>query len=257
MEEPGGEGPLAVVTGGSSGIGLAVAARLRARGFRLVLVGRDAARLAAARAELGAAGVETVELDVADAAAVAAFAAALLAREPRLALLVANAGIPGRQGALDATPEVARHVMAVNYLGLVHVTRALWPALVAARGSVVNVCSVAGTVAVPSAAPYSASKHAALAWSRALAAQARRVGVHVLTVNPGPVATPGFPQADLRRHRLARRTVISDARCADAIVRGLDRGRGEIYVPAWWRAAAILQVLLPGTVARLSGRVRP
>src|SRR5262249_31141431 len=197
--------PRAVITGGSSGIGLALAHRLATRQWRLALVARGEERLHAAAASLP---VETSAhvCDVGDPDAVAALAADLLELGGgRVDLLVCNAGIPGRSGALDVDPAVARSVMDVNYHGMVGLTRALWPALVAARGGVVNVCSVAGTVALARSAPYSASKHAALAWSRALAAAAPAAGVRVLTVNPGPVPTPGFPQADLLAHRLGRR----------------------------------------------------
>src|SRR5262249_52071320 len=174
----------------------------------------------------------------------------------RIDLLVCNAGIPGRSGALDVEPAVARSVMDVNYHGMVGLTRALWPALVAARGRGVDVCSVAGTGALARSAPYSASKHAALAWSRALAAAAPAAGVRVLTVNPGPVPTPGFPQADLLAHRLGRRFVVSDEDCAAAIVRGLERRRTEIFVPEWWRFAGVLQAIAPTTFARAAALAR-
>jgi short-subunit dehydrogenase len=174
----------------------------------------------------------------------------------RIDLLANNAGIPGRSGALDVDPTVARAVMDVNYHGMVQLTRVLWPALVAARGRVVNVCSVAGTVALARSAPYSASKHAALAWSRALAAAAPAEGVRVLTVNPGPVPTPGFPQSDLLAHPVARRVVVSDEACAAAIVRGLERRRTEIFVPEWWRFAGVLQALVPTAFGRAAARAR-
>jgi short-subunit dehydrogenase len=248
--------PLAVITGGSSGIGLALARRLATRQWRLALVARGAERLEAAAAALP---VETSAhvCDVGEPAAVQRLAADLTALGGgRIDLLVCNAGIPGRSGALDVDPALARHVMDVNYNGMVGITRALWPALVAARGRVVNVCSVAGTVALAGAAPYAASKHAALAWSRSLAAAAPDQGVSVLTVNPGPVPTPGFPQADLLARPLGRRFVVSDEDCAAAIIRGLEKRRREIFVPEWWRFAGVLQALAPSTMARAAARAR-
>jgi short-subunit dehydrogenase len=174
----------------------------------------------------------------------------------RVDMLVCNAGIAGRSGALDVEPAMARAVMDVNYHGMVGLTRVLWPALVAARGRVVNVCSVAGTVALARSAPYSASKHAALAWSRALAAAAPDSGVRVLTVNPGPVPTPGFPQSDLLAHPIGRRFVVSDEACAAAIIRGLERRKSEIFVPEWWRVAGVLQAVAPTAFARAAARAR-
>jgi len=248
--------PLAVITGGSSGIGLALARRLASRHWRLALVARGEERLHAAAASLP---VETSAniCDVGDRDAVQALAADLLELGGgRIEMLVNNAGIPGRSGALDVDPAVARAVMDVNYHGMVQLTRLLWPALVAARGRVINVCSVAGTVALAQSAPYSASKHAALAWSRALAAAAPAEGVRVLTVNPGPVPTAAFPQADLLAHPLARRVVISDEACASAIVRGLERRRSEIFVPEWWRFAGVLQAVAPTAFGRAAARAR-
>jgi len=243
--------PLAIVTGGSSGIGLALARRLRERGWRLVLVARGADRLAAAVEGLGGedGGVRGAVCDIGDDDAVVALVDDLRARAERPDLLVCNAGVPARRSALTVDVATARAVIEVNYLGLVRVTRALWPDLVAAGGRVVNVVSVAGTVAVPGSAPYSASKHAALAWSRSLAALGPASGVHVLTVNPGPVATAGFPQTKLVGRRLARHLVITDDRCADAILHALDHGRRETFIPQWWRAVAMAS-RLPTAVAR-------
>ena len=248
--------PLAVITGGSSGIGLAFARRLATRHWRLALVARGEERLHAAAAALPIEASAHV-CDVGDPEAVRALAADLLELGGgRIDLLVCNAGIPGRSGALDVDPAVARAVMDVNYHGMVGLTRALWPGLVAAHGRVVNVCSVAGTVALARSAPYSASKHAALAWSRALAAVAPEAGVRVLTVNPGPVPTPGFPQSDLLAHRIGRRFVVSDDDCAVAIMRGLERRRTEIFVPEWWRFAGVLQAIAPTAFGRAAARAR-
>jgi short-subunit dehydrogenase len=246
--------PLAVITGGSSGIGLALAHRLALRHWRLALVARGVERLEAAAISLP---VETSVhvCDVGDPDAVQALAAELLdLGQGRIDLLVCSAGIPGRSGALDVDPAVARRVMDINYHGMVGLTRALWPGLVTARGRVVNVCSVAGTVALARSAPYAASKHAALAWSRALAAVAPTEGVRVLTVNPGPVATAGFPQSRLMAHAIGRRVLGTDEACAHAIIRGLENRRREIFVPQWWRLAGIAQAIAPETVARLAAR---
>jgi short-subunit dehydrogenase len=249
--------PFAVVTGGSSGIGLAVARLLVARGFEVELWARGAGRLEAAVADLGGQGrgVAGRVCDVADPAAVESAAQAVLRARPTVSLLVGAAGVPGRRSALDTDVESARRVMEVNYLGLVAVTHGLWPGLVAARGQVVNICSVAGTVALAKAAPYAASKHAAVAWSRSLAAAApRAVGVRVLTVNPGPVATAGFPQTALVAHPVLRRVVLTDVACAEAVLRALDAGRTEVFVPGWWRVVGVLQALAPGLVARVATR---
>src|SRR5439155_7791659 len=118
--------------------------------------------------------------DVGDRSAVEAAAARVLERHPRIDLLVNNAGIGARGGFLGADPETIEAVVRTNYLGSVWTLRAFLPGL--GPGShVVNVVSVAGTVAI---GPYSASKHAQLAFSRTIAVELapRRISVH--TVNP-------------------------------------------------------------------------
>lgn len=244
---------VAVVTGASSGIGAALVRRLAADGWRCVLVARRRDRLEALAAELGG---EYEVCDVADRAQVERAAAAVVERHPRVALLVNNAGVPGRVRFLDAEPEQIEQVLRTNYLGSLWCLRAFHGALRAAAPShVVNVVSVAGTVAFPPSGPYAASKHAQLALSRAMAAQLRPQGIHVLTVNPGFVHTEGFPNRDVLPSPL-RRLVIDADDVAEHVLRALVRGRIETYVPWWYRLAAIGQAVAPGATARLLGRAR-
>ena len=203
--------PFAVITGGSSGIGLAFAHRLAKRQWRLALVARGVERLEEAAMALP---VETSihVCDVGDPAAVQALAAELLELgKGRIDLLACNAGIPGRSGALDVDPAVARQVMDINYHGMVGLTRALWPGLVTAKGRVVNVCSVAGTVALARSAPYAASKHAALAWSRALARRRAERGRPRADGQPGAGDDGGLP-ADEAARTSARAALRGDRR---------------------------------------------
>jgi short-subunit dehydrogenase len=176
-------------------------------------------------------------------------------RHPRITVLVANAGIPGRHSFLHIEPERVEQLVRTNYLGGVWCLRAFLPALeAAAPAHVVNVVSVAGGVAFPPSGPYSASKHAQLAFSRATAAELRPRGIRVHTVNPGFVETEGFPQRTALRSRFFRRAVVDPQTVARHVARSLERGRGETYVPGWYRLFPILQTLAPGLVARLVGR---
>lgn len=188
-------------------------------------------------------------LDVGDRAAVDAVAARVLARHPRIDLLVNNAGVGARAGFLDAEPERIEEVLRVNYLGTVWVTRAFLPGL--HRGAhVANVVSVAGTVAV---GPYSASKHAQLAFSRSLAVELAPRGVSVHTVNPGFVETEGFPQRS-RFPGLAGRLVAGPELVAARLLDAVEHDRCEVFVPRWYRPAAWAQALVPGLVARAQHR---
>jgi hypothetical protein len=226
---------VAVVTGASSGIGAALCRELRARGRHVVGLSRRPAPDAD----------EHEQCDVADRASVEAAAARVLERHPALALLVNNAGIPARGGFLDSDPDVIEAVMKTNYLGAVWCLRAFLPGL-GEGASVVNVVSVAGVVAV---GPYSASKHAQLAFSRSLAVELRDRQIHVLSVLPGFVETPGFPQRG--RFPFPLSALVADpALVATRTLDAVERRRQEIYVPRWYRPAAWLQAMLPALITR-------
>src|SRR5204862_1807669 len=140
----------------------------------------------------------------------------------------------GRAGFLDAEPDVIENLMRTNYLGGVWCLRAFLPGLEAAVPSdVVNIVSVAGVVAFPPSGPYSASKFAQLAFSRATAAQLRPRGIRVHTVNPGFVETEGFPQRDVLAGPLGR-AVIEPDEVAEHVLRALERDRLESFVAAWY-----------------------
>ncbi|MDX6503344.1 MAG: uncharacterized protein QOE29_469 [Gaiellaceae bacterium] len=240
---------IAVVTGASSGIGEAVARALSARGWRCVLLARREEKLQALAEELDA---EWERCDVADRAEVEEVAARVQQRHPQIALLVNNAGVPGRVGFFDADPERIETLMRINYLGSVWCLRAFLPGLEASGSAdVVNVVSVAGSVG---AGPYSASKHAQLAFSRSATAELAPRGIRVHTVNPGYVESEGFPQRT-KLPRPLRRVVIDPPDVARHIVRVLERNRRETYVPSYYRIVPLAQALLPGLVARAQARV--
>jgi short-subunit dehydrogenase len=247
---------VAVVTGGSSGIGAAIARALAAKGWRLVLVARSEERLRALAEELGA---EWETCDVGDREAVERLAASVRERHPSIGLLVNNAGIPGRGGFLRATPERIEEVTRTNYLGGIWCLRAFLPALEAAAPSdVVNVVSVAGTVAVGSAGPYTASKHAQLAFSRAARVELKPRGIRVHTILPGFVETPGFPQYERFSGSIVRRIVAEPELVAERVVAAVEHDRREVFVPRFYRVATLAQALAPRLVELVGGRgVRP
>lgn len=252
--------PVAVVTGGSSGIGAAIARRLAEKGWHCVLVARNEERLREVAAETGG---EYEVCDVGDRAAIERMAAAVRERHPEIKLLVNNAGLSGRmpgdhrrRGFMDTDPEWIEELFRINFLGAVWCLRAFMPALAAARPAhVVNVASVAGTVAVPPGL-YSATKHALVAFSRSLAATLPSQGIHVHTVNPGYVETPGFPQIGKLGSRLLDRIVVDTDYVARRVVSAVEHNRPEVFVPGWYRIPAIAQALAPGLVSRLLARRR-
>ena len=244
---------VAVVTGASSGIGEAIARLLARKGWHCVLVARREDRLRALVDEIGG----EIELcDVADREAVAGMAERLLDRHPAVHLLVNNAGMPARGSYLTVDLDLVRRVMEVNYLGGVWCTRALLPGLRAAASGtahVVNLVSVAGTTAFAPAGAYAASKHAQLAFSRSLSSALRGSGIAVHSVLPGFVETEGFPQRNVLKSPLMRRFVIQPPQVAGAVLRCVEKGKGEVTVPWFpYRPISILQALVPGLVGRFA-----
>jgi len=244
-------GRIAVVTGASSGIGAEIARLLSGRGDLCILLARRADRLQTLADELGC---EAEPCDVSDRAAVEAVAARILERHPRIDVLVNNAGIPGRTRFLDGDPEVIERLIRINYLGSIWCLRAFLPGLRAAAPSdVVNIVSVSGVVAGPPSGPYSASKHAQLAFSRTAAAELRGEGIRVHTVKPGFTRTEGFPQTWLPRR--VQRIVIGPQDVAAHVLRSLEQGRGETTVPWYYGPIAPLQDAMPNVFTRVLGRV--
>jgi NAD(P)-dependent dehydrogenase (short-subunit alcohol dehydrogenase family) len=192
---------------------------------------------------------EHEECDVADRASVEAAATRVLERHPRIDLLVNNAGVGARGNYLDVEPDVIERVTRVNYLGSVWATLAFLPGL--GQGShLVNLVSVAGTVA---GGPYSASKHAQLAFSRSITVELAPRGVSVHTVNPGFVETEGFPQ---RGHLgpLLSKLVVDPPFVVQRLLEAVDKDKREIFVPRWYRPFAWGQALAPGLVASARAR---
>ena len=247
---------VAVVTGASSGIGEAIARELSRRGWRCVLLARRTELLEAIATEIDG---EWEACDVADRAQVDEVAARVLSRHPAIELLVNNAGVPARGSFLDIDPERVERVIDVTYLGGVWCLRAFEPGLRAAAAEgdahVVNLVSVSGTVTFAPAGAYAAAKHAQLAFSRSTAALLRSSGIRVHTVLPGFVETEGFPQRAKLRSPFVRRFVIEADDVAKAVVRAVEKNKGEVTVPWFpYRPVSIAQALLPGLVARIAAR---
>jgi len=182
----------AVVTGASTGIGRATAMALKDAGF-VVFAG---VRNAKDAKEAEAAGLDAVRLDVTKDSEVATVAEHVLARtNGRLDLLVNNAGIAtGAPVEVLAVADLDK-VLQVNVVGLHRVTQAFLPALIEAKGRIVNIGSIAGRVGMPIMSAYVASKHAVEGYSDSLRREVAHLGVKVAIIEPGPVATPIWDKA--------------------------------------------------------------
>ena len=176
-----------LVTGCSSGIGRATALAAAGRGHRVFATARNRNDLAdLERTE----NLETLTLDVTDGAAIRAAVEAALSRAGRLDALVNNAGYGQYGAAEEVNLEEWRAQFEVNLFGAIAAIQAVLPAMRRQRsGTIVNVSSVSGRVAIPFAAPYSASKHALEALSDALRVELAAFGIRVVLVEPGPIET--------------------------------------------------------------------
>ena len=175
----------ALVTGGASGIGLAVATTFAAEAAAVVVLDQSPECPGALDA-----GLRYVTADITDAAAVRSAVAAAVQSLGGLDILVNNAGIGAQATVQDASHEWHR-VLDVNVVGTARVTRAAWPALRAsAHATVVNTASIAATAGLPQRAMYSAIKGAVLALTRARTADGMPDGIRVNAVHPGTADTP-------------------------------------------------------------------
>ena len=258
----------AIVTGGASGIGLALAGELVDRGLHVVVADIDGDAAAAAAEQLGAPATGA-QLDVADAEAVADLVAATHDRHGRLDYLFNNAGI-GAAVPVDAVDLAHwRRTIDVNLAGVLHGCHAAYPLMVRQGfGRIVNTASLAGVLGgLGAAVPYATSKHAvvglSLAWR--VAAAPHGVGVHV--VCPGGIDTPlldkvafpglpvpeGAPQSmrSLSAEMGVKRFYPAQ-RLARDVLRGVDRNRGLIVAPASARVMWRLFRFAPEMMLRLS-----
>lgn len=181
------ESRVALVTGSSSGFGLACAAGLAARGLRVYGTSRRADLPAPGGPEHG---LVMIPMDVRDADSVQAAIDFLMSREDRIDVLVNNAGF-GLSGAVeDTTSEEAMQQLQTNFFGLHRVCRAVLPVMRAqGSGLIVNIGSIAGRIALPFEGLYSASKHAVAALSDALRMEVAPFGIRVTLLEPGDFRT--------------------------------------------------------------------
>jgi NAD(P)-dependent dehydrogenase (short-subunit alcohol dehydrogenase family) len=180
---------VAVVTGGGSGLGAAIATALHDAGARVILVGRNPGTLAAVASRLES-RTRWAVCDVSDARSVDALRADLA--EEDVSILVNNAGIPGPVASLtDIDVAEWDDVFAVNVRGTFLMCKAFLPSMVAeGRGDVVNIASVSGKRPLAHRTPYCASKMAVIGLSSTLAFEVGPAGVNVNTLSPGPVTGP-------------------------------------------------------------------
>jgi NADP-dependent 3-hydroxy acid dehydrogenase YdfG len=256
---------IAFVTGGASGIGAALATKLANEGAEVWIADRqiDAAQELAQRLDRGGAKAHAIELDVRSYPSFERVVAEVVQQSGRIDYLFNNAGI-GVSGEVDSyTLDDWNDVFDVNLRGVVHGIQAIYPIMIRQHsGHIVNTASMAGLVASPGLASYTATKHAVVGISKALRVEAERHGVQVSVFCPGVIRTPLIAGGRYGRMTIANEEVLkkfwerlrpmAPEVFAERALRAVFRGDGIIVVPGRWKAWWYLERLSPALSMRFA-----
>lgn len=263
------DGRVALVVGGSRGLGLLVARRIGRRGAKVVLAARSEPELEEARRRLEEEGidVEVVAADVSQKSEAFDLVQGVAERCGRLDVLVNMASIiqvaPLQALALDDL----RAAMDVNFWGTVFTTCAALPHLRRRPGArIVNVSSISGEIATPHLLPYTAAKYAVTGFSEGLQMEVDRQGVRVVTVIPWLMRTGSAPHALVKGRKEAEGAIfqtlaslplltVSAKRAADRIVKGIERGERHVTIGVGAKVTRVIHALMPGTSGFVLGLV--
>ncbi|MEX2218179.1 MAG: SDR family NAD(P)-dependent oxidoreductase [Phycisphaerales bacterium] len=255
-------GKVALVTGGSRGLGLVLARELVCRGARVAICARDRVELASARAELAARGDEeafAVVCDLTDANSVRSMIRTVEQRLGPIDALFNNAGVIAVGPADVMGPEDYERALRTHFWAPLYTTMAVLPGMrERGGGRIVNISSIGGKVAVPHMAPYCASKFALAGVGEALAEEFRRYGVYITTVFPGLMQTGSPVNALFKGRHRAEYTwfalsssvpglVMSPEKAARRVLRAAERGRAQLVVGLPAKLAAAAHGLMPET----------
>lgn len=251
------KGRIVLVTGTSRGLGVDIARAFAAKGARLAIAARSAGELEQVRAELAASGAEVVAVpcDIGLLEECRKLVAEVERRLGPIDVLVNNAAVENVADFETTEPALLEHLLRVNVIGTAWLTRLVVPSMIArGSGHVSNIASLAGLVATPHNAAYSASKHAVVGLARSLRVELAEHGVEVSVVCPGFVRGGMFA----RWGRQAPKSVgsVSSAQVAEATVDAVVRNRGEVIVaPGLARISDWITAIAPDFAAAMMRRM--
>ncbi|HSS23370.1 MAG TPA: SDR family oxidoreductase [Mycobacterium sp.] len=256
-------GKVAFVTGGASGIGAALSTKLVDEGAEVWIADRQigSAQELAQRLNSGGAKAHAIELDVRSYPSFERAVAEAVQQSGQIDYLFNNAGI-GVGGEVDSyTLDDWNDVFEVNLGGVVHGIQAVYPIMIRQHsGHIVNTASMAGLVAAPGSASYTATKYAVVGISKVLRVEAERHGVQVSVLCPGAIRTPiltfgkygrynGVSDEQLLKFWEPFRPMAPE-KFAERVLRAVFRGDAIIVVPEWWKALWYLERLSPALSMR-------
>jgi short-subunit dehydrogenase len=260
-------GKVVLITGGSRGLGYAIAREFISLGSRVVICARDQQELDRAAAELRRQGglVLAVVCDVTDADQVGQMVHRVTNELGPVDVLVNNAGVISVGPIETQTLEDFQEAMDVMFWGQLNTILAVLPEMQQRRrGWIANISSIGGKISVPHLVPYSCAKFASTGLSEGLTAEVAKDGIHVTTVIPGLMRTGSHVNAFFKGDHKAEYTwfslsatspltSISARRAARAIVRAIRRGQAELVLGVPAKLGVAVHGLLPGTTARVMG----
>lgn len=253
------ENKVVVVTGGSAGLGEQICYEAAKRGAIVVICARRSQLINKVKEEcmaLSGKPAYAFQLDIADPESVENLVASIRQKVGKVDILVNNAGFGVFQEFTEMPTETIRSMFEVNVLGMIVLTQQIALEMVdQGSGHIINVASMAGKIATPKTAVYSATKFAVLGFSNALRLELKPLGIHVTTVNPGPIETAFFDQADPSGSYLASlgTFVLDPTKLAKTIVKAMIRPKREINRPQVMGIAAKFYTLFPNVGDYLAG----
>ena len=252
------------ITGASSGIGASLARILAAQGARLILSARSVDKLEAVRQDcLNPDDHVCLSLDLADPSSIEAAWSRLQKTPCTVDILINNAGMTQRSRVLETQMEVYRHLLEVNFMAAVDLTRKVLPGMLErGTGQIVAVSSLMGKFASPQRSGYAAAKHALQGFMDSLSAEVHAAGIRVL------VASPGFVNTDVSRNALRgdgtlhgkmdpeQAAAISAEKCAEQIVAAMGKGRAEVFPGGKERIGLLLHRISPMLLRRVMRKLK-
>ncbi len=258
-------GKVALITGASRGLGLAMAQELAQQGATLVICARDRDELDWAREELARTGADVlaIQCDVGNHDDVHRMMRETMERFGRIDILINNAGVITVGPVQSQTLTDYQEAMDTMFWGVVYPTLAVLPHMIERRsGRIATVTSIGGKISVPHLLPYNCAKFAAVGFSEGLHAEVAKYGVKVTTIVPGLMRTGSFVNAWFKGQNRAEYSwfslssampvlAMNGRRAARAIVRAIRRGQSEIILTPQARLLAMMNGLFPGTTSEL------
>lgn len=248
-----------VITGGSSGIGKALAEKFGKEGSKIVITGRSPESLQKAAEELQAKGITILPLqsDVSKEQDNNEMARQVISHFGRIDILINNAGISMRALFEELDLDVVKRVMDINFYGALYATKACLPSILENKGSVVGISSIAGYRGLPGRTGYSASKFALQGFLEVLRTEMLKKGVHVLT------ACPGFTASNIREKALLadgktqgksprdEGKMMSAEECAFHIYKAVKKRRKNLILTGQGKLTVFLNKLFPGFMDKM------